>query len=306
MKNLFYDLPQHPEKRFTFRQKMKSYYHICSYGLEKNDIFKKREDFIAGMNDIAICVLGFDVSILCFCLMSNHFHFVLYGTLAECRKFSDEYKRRCAMRMRLAGGEVRGMRDVEVQISLVDSQEYLENVISYVLRNPLAAGILLMPHHYPWSSAALYFNGGIQQTGERINEMSERKRFRILKSRVAVPDRYLVDGQGMILPSCYVDSRAVEQVFRHPSRLMMSLARRVENDVEIQLGVAEQISMTDQEILTQLGDLLRSEFRKESLSELSMEQRIRLCLLMKRNFRAGIKQIARITRLDPETVAKVV
>ena len=136
--------------------------------------------------------------------------------------------------------------------------------------------------------------------------MSERKRFRILKSRVAVPDRYLVDGQGMILPSCYVDSKAVEQVFRHPSRLMMSLARRVENDVEIQLGVAEQVSMTDQEILTQLGDLLRNEFRKESLSELSMEQRIRLCLLMKRNFRAGIKQIARITRLDPETVAKVV
>ena len=210
------------------------------------------------------------------------------------------------MRMRLAGGEVRGMRDVEVQISLVDSQEYLENVIAYVLRNPLSAGILLMPHHYPWSSAALYFNGGIQQTGERLNEMSERKRFRILKSRVVVPDRYLVDAQGMILPSCYVDSNAVEQVFRHPSRLMMSLARRVENDVEIQLGVAEQISMTDQEILTQLGDLIRNEFRKESLSELSMEQRIRLCLLLKRNFRAGIKQIARITRLDSETVAKVV
>lgn len=64
--------------------------------------------------------------------------------------------------------------------------------------------------------------------------------------------------------------------------------------------------MTDQEILTQLGDLIRNEFRKESLSELSMEQRIRLCLLLKRNFRAGIKQIARITRLDSETVAKVV
>ena len=70
--------------------------------------------------------------------------------------------------------------------------------------------------------------------------------------------------------------------------------------------MADRVSMTDQEILTQLGDLLRNEFLKESLSELSMEQRIKLCLLLKRNFRAGIKQIARITRLDPETVAKVV
>ena len=210
------------------------------------------------------------------------------------------------MRMKLAGGEVQGMRGVEVQIALVDNQEYLENVIAYVLRNPLAAGILLLPYHYPWSSAALYFNGGVQLTGEPLNEMSERKRFRILKSRVPVPDSYLVDEKGMILPSCYVDPKAVELVFRHPSRFMMSLARKIENDVEIQLGVADRVSMTDQEILTQLGDLLRNEFLKESLSELSMEQRIKLCLLLKRNFRAGIKQIARITRLDPETVAKVV
>jgi len=285
---------------------MKGYYHVSSHGLERNDIFKKREDFIAGMNDIAICVLGFDVTILCFCLMSNHFHFVLYGTLPECRKFSEEYKRRCAMRMKLTGGEVQGMRSVGIHIAYVDSQEYLENVIAYVLRNPLAAGILLLPYHYPWSSAALYFNGGAQQTGESLNGMSERKRFRILKSRVPVPDSYLVDGQGMILPSCYVDSKAVEQVFRHPSRFMMSLARKIENDVEIQLGVADRVSMKDQEILTQLGDLLRNEFRKESLSQLSMEQRIRLCLLLKKNFRAGVKQIARITRLDPEIVAKVI
>lgn len=285
---------------------MKGYYHISSHGLEKNDIFKNREDFIAGMNDIAICVLGFDVSILCFCLMSNHFHFVLYGTLAECRRFAEEYKRRCAMRMRLIGGEVQAMRAVEVYIAAINNQEYMENVIAYVLRNPIAAGIMLMPHNYPWSSASLYFNGGDVPVGEKLNEMSERKRFRILKSRIPVPDSYIIDGHGMILPSCYVDSRAVDQVFRHPSRFMMSLARKIENDVEIFLGVADHVSMTDQEILTQIEDLIRQEFRKESLSQLSMEQRIRLCLLLKRNFRAGVKQIARIVHLDPEVVTKVI
>lgn len=87
--NLFYDWHLLPENRYILHQKMKGYYHISSHGLEKNVIFKKKEDFIAGMNDIAICVLGFDVIILCFCLMSNHFHFVLYGTLPECRRFSE-------------------------------------------------------------------------------------------------------------------------------------------------------------------------------------------------------------------------
>lgn len=285
---------------------MKGYYHVSSHGLEKNDIFKSREDFIAGMNDIAICILGFDIQILCFCLMSNHFHFLLYGTSEECRRFADEYKRRCAMGMRLRSGEVQGLKDVNVQINLVDSLEYLENVIAYILRNPLAAGIVMMPYHYPWSSASLYFSGDMKTEGERLNDMSERKRFRLIRSRVALPDHYMVDESGMILPSCYVDVEAVEKTFRHPSRLMMLLAKRIENDVEIRLGIADHVTMTDQELITQMQELIHMAFRKESIVQLSMDQRLKLCLLMKKNFNAGVRQISRVTRLDSELVSKVV
>ena len=284
---------------------MKGYYHVSSHGLEKNDIFKTAEDFIVGMNDVAICVLVFDVSILCFCLMSNHFHFFLYGTLEECRRFSEEYKRRCAMRMR-STGEVQGLREVEIQIDSVDEQDYMENVIAYILRNSIAAGIFMMPYWYQWSSISVYFNGGHISVGEKLNDMSERKRFRILKSRVSVPDTYIVDGKGMILPSCYVDSDSVERLFRHPARLMAALSRKIENDVELRLGIADTVAMTDQEILTQMSDLIRKEFNKDSIAQLSMEQRIELCLLLKRNFRANAKQIARITHLDPKLVAQVV
>ena len=285
---------------------MKGYYHVSSHGLERNDIFRSRENFIAGMNDIAISVLGFDISMLCFCLMSNHFHFVLYGSESECRRFANEYKRRCAMRMRLHSGEFKGLKDVEIHISHVDSLEYLENVIAYVLRNPLAAGILMMPYHYPWSSVSLYFNERNRVNGTRLNDMSVRKRFRVLKSRMDVPDKYVVDEHGMILPSCYVDAELVEKIYRHPARLMMSLSRKIENEIEIKLGIAGNVSITDQEIMTQLSELLRAEFHKDSLAQLSMEERIRLCLMLKRNFKAGVKQIARITRIDPEVVAKVI
>lgn len=284
----------------------KGYYHVSSHGLEKNDIFKSREDFIQGMNDVAICVQGFDVYILAFCLMSNHFHFVLHGTLEECRKFSDEYKRRCAMRMRQRSGEVKGMKEIEICIDSIGTQEYLENAIAYVLRNPLAAGIRVMPYHYMWSSACLYFGTEASFKGERLTEMSGRKRFRILRSRLDVPANYIVDENGMIHPSCYVKTDMVERVFRHPSRLLMLLAKRLENDVELQLGIADQIGMTDQDILTQMPVLIRKEFGKDSVEQLSMEQRIKLCVLLKRNYKAGIKQIARIMRLSPEIVEKVV
>jgi hypothetical protein len=151
-----------------------------------------------------------------------------------------------------------------------------------------------------------YFAAGAELGGEQLNDMSERKRFRILKSRVTVPDSYLVDNEGMVLPSCYVDAAMVEKTFRHPSRLMLLLAKKIENDVEIRLGVADHVTMTDQEMLTQVNELVRIEFGKESVSQLSMDQRISLCLLMRRNFRAGVKQIARLTRLNPEVVSKVI
>lgn len=284
----------------------KGYYHVSSHGLERNDIFKSKEDFIQGMNDIAMCVLGFDVKILAFCLMSNHFHFVLFGSLEECRLFAEEYKRRCAMRMRSRNGDVQGLKDVKIQLDELDTFSYLENAIAYVLRNSLAAGILMMPYHYPWSSVSLYFRSGTLQVGERLCEMSERKRFRILKTRIAVPDTYVVNAEGVICPSCYVEASMVENIFRSPARLMYMLSKKVENEVELQLGLAGQVTMTDQEIMTQMPALIKNEFGRDGLEQLTMEQRIELCLLLKRNYRANVKQIARLTRLSPDVVEKVV
>ena len=284
----------------------KGYYHVSSHGLEKNDIFKSRQDFIQGVNDIALCVLGYDVCILAFCLMSNHFHFVLYGTFQECRRFSSEYKRRCAIRMRIFTGEVKGLQDVGLQIDAIDSHEYLENAIAYVLRNPMAAGIFVMPFQYPWSSVSAYFTDADNRKGRSVADMSIRCRRRVLRSRFAVPDTYLMDDNGMILPSCFVDTYKVEKIFRHPARLMMAISRKVENDVEVRLGLAENVSITDQELLTQMNELVRLEFGGASVCQLSVKEKMKLCTLLKRNFGAGVKQIARVTRLSPEVVGKIV
>ena len=164
----------------------------------------------------------------------------------------------------------------------------------------------MMPYHYPWSSASLYFQSGQLQVGERLSDMSERKRFRILKTRIAVPDIYAVNADGMILPSCYVETSMVENLFRSPARLLYMLSKKVENEVELRLGIASQITMTDQEIITQMPPLIKNEFGRDSIEQLTMEQRIELCLLLKRNYRANVKQIARLTRLSVDVVEKVV
>ena len=87
---------------------------------------------------------------------------------------------------------------------------------------------------------------------------------------------------------------------------MLLLARKLENEVELRFGAADRVTMTDQEIHSEMLDLIMREFGVDSISQLTMEQRIKLCLLLKINFKAGIKQIARVTRLDPEFVSTIV
>ena len=70
--------------------------------------------------------------------------------------------------------------------------------------------------------------------------------------------------------------------------------------------MSDHVTMTDQELLTQMQELIAKEYHKNSIVQLSMDQRLKLCLLLKRNFNAGVKQISRITRLDPDVVAKIV
>lgn len=284
----------------------KKYYHVNSDGMEKEIVFSAVEDFVTGVNDAAVCSLGFEVTILCYCLMSNHFHFVLYGSYEECSQFCSEYKRRCAIRMRQNGGKVKALQNMKMHISAIDDEEYLLNAVAYVLRNPIAARIMAMPHHYPWSSANAYFRWGGVKSGEPVNQLTERKRFRILKSKIDVPDSFRIDAKGMILPECFVDYSHVEKVFGHPSRLLVLLAKRLEADVELRLGIVNQMTVTDAELQTRLLELIQVKYQVASISQLTREQKIRLCSDMRRNFGASAKQIARILRIDIAVVEKVI
>ena len=209
------------------------------------------------------------------------------------------------MRMRIRDGEVKGLTNASLQINRIDSHEYLMNAIAYVLRNPLAARIMIMPYHYRWSSAASYFRNS-RECGKGLNEMSLRKRITILQSKQPVPDHYAVDNKGMIIMECFIDTRQVEDIFGHPSKLMFLLARKLETEVELKLGLADMVSVSDEELMTLTLALIKEEYGVQSLSQLTTEQRIGLCLQMKRNFRASDKQIARALRLGLDIVTKVV
>ena len=284
----------------------REYYHVCSEGLEKRMIFRNRREFIMGINYVALCHLKCNVRILCFCLMGNHFHFILSGSYQECWKFGNEYKRMCGMMMKRTQESDAGMKDVELQVKEITNMSYLEYAIAYVLRNPVVAGFRIMPHQYEWGSGDMYFRSSYIASGRRADSFSIKELSRLLNSNIKIPGHYIIDESGIISPLNYIDYKAVEDIFKHPSRLLGLLSAKKETEFEIFMGVADNYTPDIEELKDSIRELIRVEFGVKAVSQLSMEQKVLLCGLMRRNFRASRKQIALITRLNMETINKVV
>ena len=127
-----------------------NYYHLCTEGLSETVMFRDNEDYVTGINYLAVCQTALNqtalnqialnqtalnqtapnqIEIIAFCLMSNHLHIVAKGENAILKKFIISFKRRYSMWL----------------------------AIAYVLRNPIAAGINVSPFQYKWSSASCYF-----------------------------------------------------------------------------------------------------------------------------------------------------
>ena len=123
---------------------MRKYYLVTTEHLEEALWFREDEDFVTGMNYVAIqAALTPRVIILVFILMSNHVHFVLYGTKKEVEAFVNSFKSRYALYMRRKYGVKEFLRRNKLDIKEISKEEVeaLERSLAYVQMNCVAANI---------------------------------------------------------------------------------------------------------------------------------------------------------------------
>lgn len=271
---------------------MENHWHICTDGLEKNVIFKSDTDYIYGMNSIPVCAAGNQVTILAFCLMSNHVHFIVHGKEDNCRKFITQYKKRLTALTNLSS--------TDVCIKHINDDDYLMKAIGYVLRNPVSAGIRLMPYHYDWSSASLYFKKPDSgRVGKKIGTLSYRSKRELLHSQTTLLDEYILAEKGLILPECYVDFEYVENLFRSPARLMYAMSRNENMEMELSGDILHKTKHSDEELSGTIKELCEEIFQKSSADLLSIEDRYRLAKILHKRYRLSRKQLARLTMTEP-------
>lgn len=101
------------------------------------------------------------VDIVCYCLMPNHFHFLLKqlkdGGITEfVSKLSNSYTKYFNTKEKRVGPLFQG----EFKSVLVESDERLLHVSRYIHLNPLTSYLVKDLNSYEWSSYLEYINGG--------------------------------------------------------------------------------------------------------------------------------------------------
>lgn len=285
------------------------YYHCASKGLEADVLFKSEEQFIAGMNRVAICLLSvrktFSLYVLAFCLMDNHVHFILYGCAGACDMFVEQYRRLTEMWLHFHSENEKG-KSWDFGRWQITNKEKLSEKICYVLRNPTAAGFGMHPAGYRWSSANLMFadHGFATFIGKRLSELSGTSQRKLFSTRDPLPDDWLVLPDGMIWPGCYVEFKRAENVFGNVWTFMYELNKKNEDAVNAEMYGGE-VSLPDKDVLGIVARASEDLFGESSVNLLTSRQRLEICSYLRRTQGCNIKQLGRLLHLKASEIRSI-
>ena len=280
------------------------FYHLSTKPLEDGLIFECDEERRIAFNLMAVTAKEFHIDILAFALMSNHFHFIIRGELVDGLAFFHRLKKRLSNYFARRGRPgILNAVNVDPDTPAISSLTQFRNEIAYVIRNPYVARTDVNPFAYPWCSGFLYFNPLLGSLSSKsVNELSYKEKRSMTRMTNPILDSQFQVREGMIAAESFVNYKLVEQLFPNARKFTWWVLKNVEAQVETSVRMGEKPNLNDDELFITAQQLSRSEYGRDSVKELSLQQRKELGILLKNKWGASNGQVARIAQLDPKTV----
>lgn len=108
----------------------------------------------------------------------------------------------------------------------------------------------------------------------------------------------------MILPENYVDVQAVEKLFGTPRSYMFFLSLNKDDEIERDMGEWSELRMNDSELRVERDRIVQEIFGKNAVRTLTVPERLRLAVALRRKFVCSKKQLSRIVHLPYEELIK--
>ena len=135
-----------------------AWYHVMNRGRRGETVFWDPLDYQAFVDLLQETSEAWNIRISAYCLIPNHYHLLIQTPVANIsramRHLNGVYTQRFNIRHACDGQLFRG----RFKSILVDGDSYLLQLVRYIHRNPLRAGLVKDMDSYPWSSHKAYLS----------------------------------------------------------------------------------------------------------------------------------------------------
>ena len=279
-------------------------WHLCTPGEFVGVIFKDRDDYVFGMNLVALCAANFSpqLKILTFQIMSNHLHFVIECEEPVIGEFFAFLKKRL-QRYLANSGHLGSLSGFIPNYFRINELRYLQNVIVYVNRNGYLVDRQSTPLTYEWGANRYFFNKFTHnELVVNVGQLSLEKRRTMFKSRnFEIPAEYIVT-QGYISPLSYCHITLAESFFKDANQYFHLSSRQIESYSSIAKELGDKVTYTDYEIYSAIMSLCIKRYKVKNPSLLDKDAKIEVAKIMHFDYNASNKQIKRVLRLDENVI----
>jgi REP element-mobilizing transposase RayT len=137
-----------------------AWYHVINRGRSREQIFCSSEDYSAFIELLKDASSMWKVRIAAYCLMSNHYHLLVQtpeANLSRCMRHINGVYTQYFNRSHKSDGQLFRGRYKSI---VIDRDSYLLELVRYIHRNPLHAGLVKRLEDYFWSSHRTYISRG--------------------------------------------------------------------------------------------------------------------------------------------------
>jgi putative transposase len=127
------------------------YFHVASRGVNGCAIFRDDDDRRSFLANIQTCAERYRWTLHALCLMTTHYHLVLHSTQPELSRGLQRVQGRYAQAFNERHGRFGHLFADRFAARAIEDERYLYAACSYVVENPVRAGLCDSIDDWPWS-----------------------------------------------------------------------------------------------------------------------------------------------------------
>jgi len=158
-------------------------YHVYQRGNNKAFIYRSDSDKAMFLKTLSETMAKFDLTLLYYVIMDNHFHLVVRTGQSSLSDFMQTLQRTYTYRYNVRYSRTGTIYAGRFKSVHVGSDRQLKHLIYYLAYNPVVAGMVGSPEEYPWCTHQFIMDGIVSLVdGDRLLEHFGNDRLRAMAS----------------------------------------------------------------------------------------------------------------------------